>query len=310
MLLLLRVCKRSSAISGVVVCEDALSELASRHGLRLTRNRRVKTRLVLHGYLAREAVSDWSCKPGGVAERVALLIERRSVRGSDRVFAVDHLLASHAKSLDPLCTPQLLLNSVDSEWFSPAGLRHELIDEFAGGRVVVLVPRRLVRKNGVSVAVEAMRFLDPVSVCMAIIGDGPMRDEAERMAHDLGLLDRSVRFFGPFSVESMPAAFRSADIVVIPSIPSHGVEEASSHSALEGLATARPVVASAIGGLGRLVETSDGGVTVAAGDAKALAQVIKRFAENPDVRESTGQKGRRYVMRSHSVEAFARQLID
>ncbi len=95
----------------------------------------------------------------------------------------------------------------------------------------VLVPRRLVPKNGVSVAIKAMRFLTDLPVNMVIAGDGPERGELEKITVKCDL-QAKVIFLGEVKREDLFPLIKHSVAVVIPSIPVAGVVEATSLSAL------------------------------------------------------------------------------
>lgn len=107
------------------------------------------------------------------------------------------------------------------------------------------------------------------------------REELERRAAELGVVDR-VAFVGalkPGSPELL-AEYRNADIFVLPSR-----HEPFGIVVLEAWAAGLPVVASDVGGLGRLCAAHPGAAAVfAPGDAAALdAAVDKAFAERAEM---------------------------
>jgi glycosyltransferase involved in cell wall biosynthesis len=87
------------------------------------------------------------------------------------------------------------------------------------------------------------------------------------------------------------AAWRRARIGVIPST----WPEPFGIVALEAMAAGRAVVASAVGGLGEIIETADAGVVVAPGDAFALAAGIAGLLRDEPERERLGANGRRAI---------------
>jgi glycosyltransferase involved in cell wall biosynthesis len=114
-----------------------------------------------------------------------------------------------------------------------------------------------------------------------------------------GLSDR-VRFTGPLA--SVEQAYHAADLFVMPS-----TREAFGMVLVEAMASALPVVASAIKGVtDEIVADGHTGVLVPPGDAAALAQAIRRLLVDRAAAAAMGADARESVVRNYGIEA-ARQ---
>lgn len=112
----------------------------------------------------------------------------------------------------------------------------------------------------------------------AVIGEGPLLQELERMIADRGLTGK-FRLLGRQS--DVPGYLSSFDIAV------HSSEsEGFSNSVLEYIGAGLPVVATNVGGNAEALE--DAGILVPAKDAPALAQGLKALLADPDRRASLG----------------------
>ncbi len=67
--------------------------------------------------------------------------------------------------------------------------------------------------------------------------------------------------------------------------------------AIEAMAMSRPVIASRIGGLPDIVAEGETGLLVTPGDERELGEAIQRLAENPELRERMGAKGKQRVVK-------------
>lgn len=159
---------------------------------------------------------------------------------------------------------------VDLERFEPgdeASARHRLgIDKDAW---VALAVRRLVPRMGVHVLVEAWPAVvaaRPEAVLL-VAGEGPERAGLEMQASRLGG-EASVRFLGRLDDDDLVAAYRSADVTVVPSLALEGFGLVT----LESLACGTPVVVSDAGGLAEVPARLDAGAVVPPGDPDALAR--------------------------------------
>jgi glycosyltransferase involved in cell wall biosynthesis len=86
------------------------------------------------------------------------------------------------------------------------------------------------------------------------------------------------------------------------------MEETAGLAAMEQMVRGRPVIASAIGGLGELVR--DAGLMFSPRDPHALADAMKRILDEPGLAASLGAAGRERVLLSFSyggmIDAHAR----
>ena len=143
----------------------------------------------------------------------------------------------------------------------------------------------------------------------AIIGDGSLRGELEALAKILGL-DKEVLFLG---TRNDPEDFYPAlDIVALTSL-----NEGTPLTLIEAMANARPIIATAVGGvvdlLGPAVSTSAGyticerGILVESCDAERFASGLGRLIDDAGLRQQLGAKGPEFVARNYSK---ARLLAD
>jgi glycosyltransferase involved in cell wall biosynthesis len=96
----------------------------------------------------------------------------------------------------------------------------------------------------------------------------------------------------------MGAALAAADIVVVPSVvDAAGNVDGLPNALLEALASGRAVVASRVAGIPDVVVDGVNGLLVAPGNAAALANAIRRLAEDPETRRRLGAEARRCAVR-------------
>ena len=132
-----------------------------------------------------------------------------------------------------------------------------------GRPVVICVARLHVQKDHMTL-LRAMSLLPP-SFVLALIGDGPLREDLEKTVGSLGLGDR-VTFLG--AVSNPYPLMREADVLVLPSM-----EEGFGLVAVEAAALGVPFVGSAVGGLREVCEVL-GHRTFPVGDQHALAAAV------------------------------------
>ena len=140
---------------------------------------------------------------------------------------------------------------------------------------------------------------------LVIVGDGNLRADYERLASALGIRDRVI-FLGRVGTEELPAAYRLADVVVLPSVDR---SEAFGIVLLEAMASGRPIVASNLPGVRTLIRGGKNGLLVPPGDAAALAEGISRLLMMK--RGAAGRMGRasRVLARGYAADRVAARLV-
>ena len=137
-------------------------------------------------------------------------------------------------------------------------------------------------------------------VTLAIAGDGPDRTKLERRARELGLHSRA-RFLGAVSRESVLRLFRAADASVVSS-----AWENLPHTVVEALRVGSPVIATAVGGIPEVVRDGENGLLVPPGDPDALAEAIRRFFADDDLRRQLAEAAPGSVAAYTEESVFAR----
>ncbi len=171
-----------------------------------------------------------------------------------------------------------------------------------GVPTIVFVSRHIRGKGG-DVLLRALGRLLPQSAEWHVVlaGEGPERLAWMDLAHQLGV---PAAFPGALSKDAVAELFRSADVVVVPS----ELLEYVGLTALEAMAEGAYVIASAIAGLGAVVQQC-GGATFPAGDDAALAALLSATLSDRDHTQHLGQRARDRVMhgfsKGQSIRAYA-----
>ena len=152
--------------------------------------------------------------------------------------------------------------------------------------VTALCIAALIPKKGIDVLLHGLRHSSSDQLKVRLIGEGPLRRELESLSATLGLSQR-VAFLGPKSRDGVFAELVRCDLLVM---PSRG--ESFGLAALEAMACAKPVIASAVGGLLELVGDRETGLLVRPDDPTALAGALDLLAGDPALRVSLGSAGR------------------
>lgn len=200
-----------------------------------------------------------------------------------------------------------IYNGINLERFSPrdqSDARKEL--GLPLNRSIICSVAMLIPEKGIQHFVKAVELLvhkyDIKDLLVVLVGEGYYRDELEKLVNDLQLSDY-VLFLGRRSDVQVVVA--AADVVVVPSV----WEEAFGLIIAEAMASARPVVASNIGGIPELIDDGITGKMVKPGDSYELARTVYNLLIDITDREQMGNAGlgkaRRKFDLSRQVEKLA-----
>jgi glycosyltransferase involved in cell wall biosynthesis len=191
---------------------------------------------------------------------------------------------------------RILPRGLDSKLFHPTkrdrgfwtarGLRE--------GEVGMLFVGRVSKEKNLDLIVSATRRLAEwrTPVRPIIVGDGPYMPELKRLLGD-------AIFTGYLGGEDLAKAYASADLFAFPS-----TTDTFGNVILEAQASGIPVIVSDVGGPRDLVANGQDGFVTKANDVADLANAIRQLADNPALRASMGEAGRRRVEDRDWSEAF------
>jgi glycosyltransferase involved in cell wall biosynthesis len=147
---------------------------------------------------------------------------------------------------------------------------------------IILCPRRVTAKNGIEYLVGAIPLVLAQRKDVHFLFAGPIC-EKEYWQNICEMVEKTgigsfITFQGNVPYSNMPEFYNNASIVVIPSLI-----EAVSLSALEGMASAKPIIATSVGGLPEIIKNGFNGLLVPPGNSTELAQAIIYLLDNETI---------------------------
>jgi glycosyltransferase involved in cell wall biosynthesis len=256
-----------------------------------------------------EVVAVGAAKEGSLSIRLLRVIERWMYRSADVVTcttrAFEDTVAERGVGAEKR---RLLPNGADVELFRPLPRENTVAAGYPlGDRFVVMYSGLLGIKHGLETILDAAELLrEHEDVAFVIRGEGPRRQALEDRVAELGL--ENVLFGGELPIEDVPQLLARADVCVTNLLPDPYLEKIVSVKVFEYLACEKPVVGALRGEGARVLDESGGGITVAPGDAQAMAAAILELRDDPERRETLGKAGRRYVEEHYSRAVIAATL--
>ena len=180
--------------------------------------------------------------------------------------------------------PSVWSRGVDSELFRPGrrrdDLRRELLD---GGDLLLLSVGRVSLEKRLDTLLTgfALAAAQRPGLRLAIVGDGPAREELERDA------PAGAMFLGERHAAALADVYASADVFCFAS-----TTDTFGQVLLEAGASGLPVVAAAAGGALELVAHGYTGLLVPPADAEAFARALVDLSDSEPLRRRLGAGGR------------------
>ena len=165
---------------------------------------------------------------------------------------------------------------------------------------------RLSRIKGHETALRAVARLRrqgvPVVLRLAGEAQAPQAARLAPLIHALKLQD-AVEWVG--ATQDMADVLAGVDLVVVPSV----YPESFGRAVVEAQAVGRPVVASRLGALPELIEDARTGLLVPPANAEALAEALRRFIDDPTLRQRCVTEARRRVEAQWTVERMIERTL-
>jgi len=152
--------------------------------------------------------------------------------------------------------------------------------------------------NLVRAFITARKNAAGAPIRLAMIGDGPVRADAERLLREAGLAHDA---WLPGARDDVPALLQEMDVYVLGSL-----REGISNTVLESMSTALPVLATRTGGNLELVNDHVTGRLVPPGNSDELAAAMLAYARDPNMRRMHGAAARERIEQEYSLRRMLR----
>jgi L-malate glycosyltransferase len=237
-------------------------------------------------------------RPNKHLERLYLEVLRRA----DLVMVVGSqtkkYLTSHGVSPDRI---HFMSSKIDARRFRPTSTPHRDYDLILAGRLIGL------KRVDLFLRIVADLTLRHPHIRAAILGDGPLRRDLEKLANSLGVGDH-VDFLGFH--EQTQEYYNRAKVFVLTSST-----EGLSLAMLEAMACGLPAVVPAVGDLADVVRNGATGYLIEDDGQEAVVQkafvaALDNLLEHAELRRTLGDNARSTILHGYTVEDGARSWHD
>jgi glycosyltransferase involved in cell wall biosynthesis len=232
----------------------------------------------------------------GVVDRYVLRRYARVVAVSDEVK--QRLLKAGVREKNI----ELVKNGIDVRPFDDAlpSIRGEICSDHVP---IVGLVGRLSREKGIDIFLRAVTqiLVEFPTAMFVVVGEGPDRSTLEELIDDLKIR-KNVLMLG--HRDNMPSVYASLDVMV-----SSSRQEGLPIAILEGMASRRPLVATAVGAVPTVVLDGCTGIVVPAENPSLLAAGIKALLLDPSKRARFGAAARKLIEDEFSAERMTSDYL-
>ncbi len=230
-------------------------------------------------------------------------LTRHLVERSDAVTAVSRRLARETEQVfAPRRAITVIPNFVDPRRFRPDAALPR--DEFARPDEALLLHASNLRpvKNVAAVVRVLAGVHAHRPARLLLVGEGPQREEARRLAETLDVADR-ITWLG--EVERLEELLGAADLLLLPSW-----HESFGLVALEAMACGTPALATTAGGTAEFIDDGQTGLLRDPDDVPGMVTAATALLDDPERLRRMGEDARRAAVSRFGADCVVRQYLD
>ena len=227
---------------------------------------------------------------------------------ADKVTAISNYLKERAVKNGVKATVEIIPNGVNLENYELRITNYELNElrnslGIKEGEKVLITTSRLVKKNAIGDAIDAMRYL-PENIKFLILGDGSLKDELKLKAKSYNLKAKII-FLGQVDQKQISKYLHISDIFIRPSL-----SEGLGNSFLEAMTAELPVIATPVGGIPDFLKDGETGWFCKVKNPKSIAEKIEYILddENKEVVERVKENAKKLVEEKYNWDIIASKI--
>jgi glycosyltransferase involved in cell wall biosynthesis len=240
--------------------------------------------------------------------RLSEWLERFLYRRADKIMVnspgfLQPVISAGAKRVD------LIPNGADPAMFDPAdsGAAFRQSNELKNKFVALYAGAHGMSNDLQIILVSASLLADTRNIHIVLLGDGKEKPSLMARAKEMNLTN--VTFLPSVPKTEMASALAGADACIAILKPLEEYKTTYPNKVFDYMAAGRPVVLAIDGVIREVVESADCGIFASPGNAKELAEAIRKLAANAEQSRAMGLKGRKYLEENFSRAGIGEKLI-
>ena len=200
---------------------------------------------------------------------------------------------------------------VDTQKFFPKEKNEDLLKKYYidnNDKVILFVGGLDKPHNfkGLAILLKSIKEINNENIRLIIVGEGELKQDYQNMAEGLGIAQKVI-FAGGVVDAELPDYYRLADVFVLPSIDR---AEAFGIVLLEAGASGISLIASNLSGVRTIINDGENGFLAEPGDAKDLAEKIRKIIFDENLRKRMGGKARQFAEEKYNWKKIVEKLIE
>ncbi|MDO8669430.1 MAG: glycosyltransferase family 4 protein [Candidatus Buchananbacteria bacterium] len=231
-------------------------------------------------------------------------LEKITSRPKDKIICVSEFDYQTALAYK-IAKPKKLVaihNGLDSDaitFLTKEEARKEL--NLPQDKIIVGTVANFYKTKGLAYFIKAISELNDENIVGAVIGDGDLRPELEKLINDLklknkflllGKKDKAVKYLKGF------------DVYI-----SSSVKEGFPYSILEAMSAELPIVSTNVGGIGEMIASDKNGLLVESKNYKALTEKIRYLVDNKPTAQMLGKQAKKDVKEKFSKDKMIQKTF-
>lgn len=229
--------------------------------------------------------------------------------GWDHIIAVSHFIKKELIGVgveDIKIT--VIHHGVDEEEFNPRVNTEKVLHKYPclKGRRVIFHPARISLAKGCDISIKAISIVKEryPNILLVLAGSRNIIDWGAYQQKDIAYLVALIKhlkledhvFIDSYTIDEMKELYAVSEVCIYPS----SFDEPFGLTMLEAMATARPMIVTASGGMPEIIRDGINGFVIPRRDYEALAEKIDILLDNERLRRRLGYTGRQLVESSYT----------
>lgn len=205
---------------------------------------------------------------------------------------------------------EVIPNAIDETKYLGKVFEPMAIPTLEGADFVVGYISNMSRREGHQYLIRAIHQLRQrtgLDIRGLLVGNGPERDDLERLAAELGL-ENLICFPGEVDHSQINAYYKAIDLFVIPRIPDYAADWVTPLKPYEAMALERPIIVTDLPALKEIVgDSEERGLVAKPADVDSLVKQMQRYIDDPAMRQSKVKTAKEWVFAERTWSANAKR---
>ncbi|MEF3695479.1 MAG: glycosyltransferase family 4 protein, partial [Candidatus Cloacimonadota bacterium] len=241
----------------------------------------------------------------GLLIKLSLWLERRIYQASDLVVGATGFIGKIVISKGIKADKVLVsFNGVDADILASY---NPSLTKDPNGVFTAVFAGNVGLAQGLDIIVETAKLMQDDPILFRFVGNGPATVSLKRLCKEYKLTN--VDFLAQVPRTAIGAILQQAHCGLLPLKDISVLSGALPSKMFTYMALELPIVASLRGEAEAVIKEAKAGLVVPPGDAKALAQTLRKLISSPAILSEMGVNGRNYVLQNYQRSTQAEKLV-